>query len=715
MKQTREIKSFIFSQYFSDGLRITVGVLFPPLIFAQLGKLEIGLVVSLGALCVSLADNPGPVAHKRNGMLLCALLISLSAILTRLINTNPVWVGLEILLFCFFFSMFSIYGNRASSVGTAALLVMILTIDNNHSEITVWENAFYILAGGLWYFILSLSVTQIRPYRLSQQALGESIKEVAAYLRYKAAFYDVNTNYDENYKKLIDQQIIVHHHQDTVRELLFRNRMMVKEPTNMGRILILVFVDIIDLFEQTMATYYDYYKIRDTYGKTSALKEFNHIILKLADELDNLGYDIISNIKPNPVIDFKPELEKLKFAIDQVEQEHGLNNLLLKKILINIRNMVNRTDQIYSYFNPKHLSTKKIRSEIDLPQFVSHQPIDFQLLKNNLTLDSSIFRHSLRVALVCLAGYIVSKAFPLGHHSYWILLTILVILKPGFSLTKQRNLERLIGTLAGGIIGAGILIVIRDPTILFILLLIFMIGAYSFQRLNYIVSVVFMTPYILILFSFLGANNLNIAQERIIDTFIGCSIGLVASYFILPSWEYRQYKTTMREVLIANYYYLLKVAEGLAGKPRDITAYKLARKDVYVNTANIGGVFQRMLSEPKSKQKNIKEFHKFVVLNHILSSYIATLISILQQSENRMINPDHIKLVRKSLYALSESIHQFDRDASEDNFKEAEIPLRDKSQRMIIQNPDSELLTEQLELVNNITGDIQKVSEKLAI
>ncbi len=712
-QQSREIKSFIFSQYFSEGLRITLGVLLPSLIFSQIGHLEIGITISLGALCVSIADSPGPVIHKRNGMLICTLFIFLTAILTGLINKNPILVGIEILVLCFLFSMFSVYGSRASAIGTAALLVMILTIDEQQTLIGSLEYSFYIWGGGLWYFILSLAFAQIRPYRLAQQALGECIKEVAGYLRLKAAFYDVKSDYDENYKKLITQQVTVHEHQDGIREILFKSSMMAKESTNTGRLLILVFVDIIDLFEQAMATYYDYKKIRNLYGETDALKEFNHILVKLAEELENLAYYIISNNKPYRLHDFQPGLEKLKSAIDDVEQNPQLSNWVLKKILVNVRSIVNRIQKIYLYFNPRQLATQNIRSEADLQKFVSHQDFDLKTLKNNLSLNSIIFRHSLRVALVCLIGYLISKILPFGHHSYWILMTILVIMKPSFSLTKQRNLERLTGTLIGGIIGACILIFIKDQTALFILLLIFMVASYSFERLNYVVSVLFTTPYILILFSFLGANNFNIAQERIVDTFAGCIIAFIASYFLFPSWEYHQAKNFMREVLIANYHYLLKVADTLTGKNFDITAYKLARKEVYVSSANAGGAFQRMLSEPKSKQKNIDEVHQFVVLNHILSSYIATLISLLQQTENRFINPEHIKLLRKSLYALSDSIHQLD-EYCFTKFKGSEIIIPEiKNQIPPHHDYDMDLLTEQLELVNNIAIEIQKSTEKL--
>ncbi|MDB5120892.1 MAG: hypothetical protein JWN56_2110 [Sphingobacteriales bacterium] len=711
-KQTREIKSFIYSHYFSDGLRITFGVLLPSLVFAQLGELATGITVSLGAVCVSIADNPGPVNHKRNGMLACILFISVIALVTSAMATSSLLIGIEILLACFFFSMFSLYGNRATSIGTATLLIMILSIDRPVPSI--WEHFLQIMGGGIWYFLLSSSITQIRPYRLAQQELGECIKEVAKYVSLKANFYDPDSDFDENYKKLINQQVNVHTQQDVVRELLFKSQIMLKESTTTGRFLILVFVDMLDLFEQTMATHIDYKSIRNTYKGTRALKEFNKIIHKISEEMGHVGYHVLANNSPESKYDFKPDLEKLKSEIDRVETELGLNNLVLKKILINVRNMTNRLHKIYSYFNPTQLANAKIRSETDLLKFVSHQDFDLKIFKNNLNLKSSIFRHSVRVAIFCLIGYLTSKLFPLGHHSYWILLTIMVILKPGFSLTKERNLQRLIGTLSGGIAGACILIFINNETVLFLLMLIFMIGAYSFQRLNYVVSVLFMTPYILILFSFLGANTVNLAQERIIDTLIGSAIAFTASYLFLPSWEYKQLDKFMREVLIANYNYLLVAAQGMFENINDITAYKLARKNVYVSTANIGSAFQRMVSEPKNKQIRINEVQKFVVLNHILSSYIATLIFRISQNEVQEASKDTLRLVRRSLFTLAESINKVIVDDA-DEFQECEIHLdKTNMEAKIEKSYESNLLTEQLEFINKLTTDIQKICDKLS-
>ncbi|HEY0669427.1 MAG TPA: FUSC family membrane protein [Sphingobacteriaceae bacterium] len=709
MKQSREIKSFIYSHYLSDGLRITLGVLLPSLILAQFGNLATGLSISLGALCASITDMPGPVLHKRNGMLYGNLFVFLTAVLTGLINQYPLLLSIEILVLCWFFSMFLVFGNRASSIGISALLMMVLTIDQPLDKTSVWVYAASVLGGGLWYMALSLSITQIRPYRLAQQELGASIKEVATFLRIKGAFYLPKTDLDKNYRKIIDQQIIVHNHQDIVRELLFKTRIIVKESTRLGRLLVLVFIDLMDLFEQTMATHYDYKTIQVTFGKTKAFSALHKLILKLADELENLSLYIISNEAPVKLHDFTRDLEKAKLHIDNAERELGISTLVLKKILVNIRNISNRIDKIYGYFSKDQISVTP-GSNVDHSRFVSHQGVDLKLFWNNLNFESSIFRYAVRLAIVCLTGYLIAKALPFAHHSYWILLTILVILKPGFSLTKERNMQRMVGTLIGGIAGAGIVYFITDQTVLLVLLIIFMIAAFSFQRLNYIISVLFMTPYILILFSLLGVGGINVAQERIIDTLIGCSIAFVASYFVLPSWEYPQLKNYMQEILIANYKYMLIAANRLMAKPVDVTSYKLARKEVYVSSANLGSAFQRMLAEPKSKQKNSKSLHKFVVLNHSLSSYIATVISTLQAKENRLMSDEDLKLVRRSLFALAESIKKIGGDAP---FKETEI-TNQESKGDQVNNHDSKLLTEQLELIYKLTSDIQKLSEKLS-
>ncbi|WP_448698761.1 FUSC family membrane protein [Mucilaginibacter sp. AW1-3] len=710
-RQTRAIQSFFYSQYFSDGLRISLGVLLPSLVLWQYNQFELGLTLSLGALCVSGADNPGPVMHKRNGMLICSGLMFLVAILTGFARLDVYTLGAEIVILSFFFSMFTVYGNRAASVGTSCLLIMILMMEKQLKPGEILGYSATILAGSIWYTLLSITFFSIRPYRAAQQALGENILDVAKFLRLKINFYHPETDIDEDYRKVVSQQIHVSQNQDAVRDLLFKSRILVKESTNASRILILTFVDMVDMFEEIMATHYDYDVLRQKFASTGVLDDIANLLQHIADELDNVGFAIQSNTRYKHLKDLNPELEALKTKIDQIgANDKEVSNLVLKKILINLRNLNQKTVNIFNYYNSKSAALLENRSDVEYSRFVTHQDYDPRIYADNLSFSSSIFKHSLRVALVCLIGFIAAKTITHGHHSYWILLTIIVILKPGFSLTKQRNFQRLLGTIGGGIVGILVLKFIPDFTAQFIILMVFMVGAYSFQRYNYIVSVILMTPYVLILFKFLGVGH--VVEERILDTLIGSVIAFVASYIIFPIWEFDQIKKNLDDVLVGNVSYLLKVAETFSGKAVDVTEYKLARKDVYVYSANLSAAFERMTSEPKSKQRHIKEVHKFVVLNHILTSYIANIASNLVNKKNQTVQPDNLKLVKRSINILFETSKKLE----ESNDLPAIIntlPALPADMEKPEVTLDAHLLKQQLEFITKVSTDIARITDAI--
>lgn len=705
----REIKSFFYSQYFSDGLRISCGIILPSLIFNYFNKFELGLTLSLGALCVAVVDSPGPVMHKRNAMAVCNLCIFLTAVATGFAHLNVYTLGIEITVIAFIFSMFTVYGTRVAAIGTAALLMMVLMIEQDLKPCDVLTYACTVTAGGIWYLIFSVVFFVIRPYRATQQALGESIIDVVRFLKIKADFYLPDTDINENYLKLISQQIQVSQHQDLVRELLFKSRMMVRESTNASRVLVLTFIDLVDMYEQILATHYDYSEIRKRFGNTNVLSEIARVLHRMAHELENIGYAILANRRYKHTHDFNAELEHLKRKIDEVAAtETNTSNLVLKKILINLRDLNKNIYNIFNYYNSR--SSKTLLSNpnnVEYSKFVTHQDYAPRIFFDNLSISSAAFKHAIRVALVCVIGFIISRNIT-GHHSYWVLLTIIVILKPGFTLSKQRNYQRLVGTICGGIAGVLILIFIPDKTAQFILMIVFMIGTYSFTRLNYVVSVIFTTPYVLILFRFLGVGHLDLVEERIIDTAIGSSLSFLAIYLVFPTWEFEQVQEDLRDVIHANVNYLVRIAETITGRQVTTTDYKLARKDIYVKSANLSATFERMASEPKSKQRKIKEIHKFVVLSHILSSYLANLASGLSEKSLHKTQPENLRLIRKSIAVLNESTKKLggnlvDLVVEKTNLLEERKELR----------ADEALLNEQLGFVNKISYDIAKVTDSI--
>ncbi|AFK04618.1 hypothetical protein Emtol_3490 [Emticicia oligotrophica DSM 17448] len=716
----KEVKGFVLSPYFGDGLRITFGVLLPSLILAQFGLLKIGITFSLGAVCASIADSPGPITHRRNAMFLTIALVSVISLITSLCSGSIILSGLLVIILSFLCSMLYIYGLRAASIGIAALLVMIIGIDDIRSLNEILFYSLYILIGGIWYALLSLSIYQIMPYRLARLTLAEAISEVANFMRIKAGFYQVGMDYDANYKKLIDAQITVNEKIDAVREQLFKNQKIVEERTQEGRLLLVIFVDIVDLYEQIISTFYNYQKLHKQFDSTGILTDFEHFLNLLAEQINEISASLKDGSRPHLNLMIPKKLDNLRSKIEEIEKEdfqntsdlpNGIGIQALKNIELNIENILLRIKKINAYFRAKQ-QKKLIRNDLSTNAFTNSQVYDLDTFFDNLNLKSENFRHALRVTGMMLVGFIIAKSTQLLH-SNWILLTIMVIMKPAYSLTKERNLDRLIGTIAGALIGMIILNYVNDNRWLFAILLVCMLGTYSFQRKTYLVSVVFMTPFILILFEFLGMGSRALLIERIYDTAIGGGLAFVGSYIFLPHWEHKKLKNTLIEMLEANLAYYHQVSQMYFGEEYKRVPYKIVRKEVFVRSANLASALQRMLSEPKHKQISINEVHKFSVLNHLFSSYAATLALYSREHFNTL--PDISGLATITQHTeilLKEAIKVVEKSefVENDNIKILKITsLNDEKDESAI------LISEQFMNIQKVAFDICKISERIEL
>jgi uncharacterized membrane protein (TIGR01666 family) len=649
---------------------------------------------------VSITDNPGAISHKRNAMIAANIFIFIMALIIGFTNKFGILLAFEIPIFCFIFSMLTVYGARASSVGIAALLVMVVGIDQHLNAIETLLYAFLLVAGGIWYLLFSMTLTQVLPYRPAEQMLGECIFEIAKYIKIKSDFYDSKNHFETNQKALIDQQILVNQAQENVREILFKTRKLLKDSSPQGNMLFMSFIDVVDLYEHAMESHQNYEVLHAEYNSTKILINFQKTIFNLSEELKYIGLCIHNHDAPKKISLTSDLLVGIKSQIDALDQK-GIQTVGLKKILVNLRNMTQRVEKMYAYHQSK-TNIPDARKN-DIHSLATHQHLNWQIFRENLTFKSSVFRHSFRVAVVCLIAFIFARNFYTGQYSYWILLTILVILKPAFSQTKKRNYERIIGTVAGGLLGVLILYFVKDLNLKFWLLLILMILTYSFARIKYVVSVFFMTPFILLMFDFIGQNNeILLFKERILDTFIGAGIASLASYFIFPSWESYQIKKMMSEMIYNNMLYLKSVINYKSNILKSQLDYRLARKEMYVSTSNLGSTFQRMLNEPKRKQQNVNEVNKFILLNNLFASNVAS-ISFIMKEENPQFSEREIREIRKSINLMKESYTNFSKVLIQLDFG-------------VNLNNSTEVNNNQLEICNDlvqIASEIKKLSAEI--
>ncbi|RYF88280.1 MAG: hypothetical protein EOO03_08765 [Chitinophagaceae bacterium] len=668
MKQYKKYIHFINGRYVNEGVRITAGILLPSFVMNYFDMLPVGFVISLGALCVSVADTPGAVKHRLNGMLACCLLVAAAAAVVHYATASNLLFATLITLAGFFCSMLTVYGNRASAVGIAVLIVLVLSLQTPLTGIQIWYNAGYILAGGVWYMLYSLLLYRLRPYKFIQQVLADYVFEVATYLKLRGDLYGENPNYEKINRELLQQQVSIEAQQNMLGDLLFNTRNIVKESTHVGRVLVKTYLEVADLYESVMTTYQQYALLHEQFDSTGILRTYREIIYALSAEMEEISLALKSGVSSAQNDETQKLVVRARELFELLRQDYMADNnvehfVSLGRIQNNLQGIAEKISQLHRYTTYEVKVKKTDSTSKTLAEMKPDNDIRPSLFFSNLNFQSNIFRHSVRVSLALLVGYIVSLLFKTDH-GYWILLTILVILKPAYSLTKKRNVDRLIGTAAGIVVGLLVLILVKNGTALLVIMIFFMTSSYMFMRTNYFWNVLLMTTYIVIFFHYLHPGNIEeIMLERIIDTAIGSVIAFFASLFIIPAWERNSISTYMIKMLEASISYFSKLAGSFAGnEPEGDAQLQLLRRELLVALANLSDAFTRMLSEPKRYQGRIKTIHRFVSVNHTLVSHMSSLSYLLQTENNSFRSPQLTPVIENTILHFKNAIHFLQQD-----------------------------------------------------
>jgi uncharacterized membrane protein YccC len=621
----QEVQKFITSQYWNSGLRITAGVMIPMFIMIYLGILSTGIPFLFGALFVSLTDTPGPIHHRRNGMLIATALNASTVLITSLLHNHHGLLSAEVLVFSFGFSLFGIYGSRASAIGTLAIVMMLIHMSPLRQPEPV-VNTLLTIGGGLWYTVLSLTLYRLQPYRLVEQALGENLMLIAGYTRARAAFYKSDADIHAVFNRVMKEQVEVLKAQTQTRELLFKTRQFVGDASPKSRSLMMIFLESLDLFEETMHAYQDYAALQKNVDE-AIRNNFYRVILQVVAEFEHIGLMVQAGMPVKKMPDLSASLDELNNALQEYQRiskrSHDDAELYaLQQTLQNIRSIVNRLTKITLYTRLQLQNTAR-RSEHEKQNTPIAVPLTFSLLKENLTLRSNNFRYALRIVIAMGAGLAVSALFSLSH-AYWVLLTITTILKPVYNLTRVRNIQRVSGTLAGIAVGSLVLALTSNHIVLIGLMIFSMLMAYSLLRVNYFGFVLFLTIYILITFHFLDPIQFrDLIGERLTDTIIGSLIAAIAARFIFPVWQLHNIQTAIQKSVIASATYFLAAWNKLRDPAVHEKQYNAARNEAIVTLTNVSDSLQQMLAEPQSEAHTF--VHQFVIASQTLTSRISAL------------------------------------------------------------------------------------------
>ncbi|TKC86716.1 AraE protein [Trinickia terrae] len=573
MRYSVEIKKFLYSQYFFGGLRIAVGVSLPAVLCLIVFKnQDLGFTIATGALGACVVDMPGPLKYKHNEMLACSVIGFLSALATGLATFNVLALWAAIVPLTFVLSLIVVYGNRWPQISFATLFMMVVTLEDKFTPMEALVNALWILAGGLWYTYWATLVSRWQAYRIEKQALAEGVFACANYLLARADFYDLDCDLDECYRNLVAKQIAVVEMQDAARDIVLRNLPKLRSGKLDPRrtVLFNLFINSVDLHDLFVGAHTDYPLVRNTFGGSDLMIFYRDLIRKAARDLEEIGLAVLQNRPPHSRISVKAELRAIEFELELMRKHdfpkknpeaYAAVSATFRRIWSATRLIDKIRKSLASEEAPTHT---EMRIDQTLTRFISSRRVPFRQIFSNLTMASPSFRHALRVTIAVAVGFWLGRLLPLTN-AYWIVMTSIIILKPGYSLTKQRNAQRIVGTAIGCAASIALMLLVKDPPILLVIMFASMVMSYSLLLFNYAASVVFTSSYVLLLFHLLAPGSMRIIGERAIDTFVGCMIAIAASR-LFPYWEYRLMGKLVKDMVSATRQYL-EASWWSAGKP----------------------------------------------------------------------------------------------------------------------------------------------------
>ncbi len=200
----------------------------------------------------------------------------------------------------------------------------------------------------------------------------------------------------------------------------------------------------------------------------------------------------------------------------------------------------------------------------------------------------------MRLTLAMWAGLALTVLFPRFAHAGWILLTIALIMRANYSVTRQRRADRIIGTLAGCVLAAAMQAFVPIEYLLVFVALATGVS-HAFGAVNYKVTAASASVSALLLLHFLQPYAHHVLMERIGDTLIGAALSYVFS-FLLPTWERNELPRTIAG--------LLKADRDFAGqamtRKRVEQSYRLERKRLFDAVAALSGAVRRLADEPNT-------------------------------------------------------------------------------------------------------------------
>ena len=622
-----QLKKATYNTSMMYNLRMIIAFSGTAFIPYLMGQQLMTIPLTLGVVAAGLSDIDDRFSVRIMNLIYTYIGFFISASAVQLLFPYPIVFAIGLIGACIGLILLGSLGRRYSTISYGCLVISVYTMLGVDLFDDWYMQPLLLVIGAIWYGIIATISFLIFPAREVQDQLAKSYSSLGDFLFAKSNLFDVDMTAESYQKSMISLSL----ENGKLIEIFngMRTTLLTRLKGDRGqsdtrRSLQYYFVAQ-DIHERADSAHIDYQILAKIFEHSDILFRFQRILSLQAKSCKDLSDSIANRSIYVHNSRFEHSFSNLKFSIEKLKQDQQYDLIWINALYSLFQNLKAIDAQLRN--------VETVRSiKLDKNKHIENQLKDDDLkgwedivarIRQNLTPESVLFRHAIRLSTVLLVGYIFVQITDI-EYGYWVLLTALFVSQPNFNATKRRLRLRIVGTLVGIILGYAILYFI--PSIEGQLLLLILSGVLFFELRSkqYAQATAFITILAMINFNLDGVG-FAAALPRMIDTLIGCALAWFGVSFIFPDWKFRRLSRTINRSLTAQCNYLAEVAEQYKYGRNNGLKYRVIRRAAHNNDAEVASLISTLATEPDFDPTQKSLAFEFLCLNHTLLSYIAAL------------------------------------------------------------------------------------------
>lgn len=592
----------LLAEHGVEALRSTLTAMIPAVVIALTIGLDYAIPFVIGALNASMTDFPG----YRQEKLRAACWGIGSAVLTSLLIGfslgNTALLIVLIAMLAGVFTLFSALGPRIGMVGTTSLFLVAFVMGLKPANVP--QFACCVGAGTAWFYVVNILHTSIDPLWELRKALANGYRTTAMLLRAKASCYDEQVPLDQLYHRVAAISIKLADQQETVRHLLLRERHHLRREGAKAYSLWLRAYVLMDLYGMATALDHDYDLIRERLAPIGALFSIHELVSLVAD-----GMEMASQRHAAHKDAFQQLEARIKTLLDELQQQQqqleGEESIMLSGSIANARTFLASMEQLRNRQGDE-LMEEFYANSLDLSGFLPPLSSGIKDIFMHVRTRSPLFMFAIRMLILFLLGGLLGELLSDMKYTYWILITIIVVARPSYRLTQQRNKERVLGTLGGVLLGLSIIVLFPNTYVLLVFISFLLFSFLLFNKRYYMVSVFFITAMVIVALHLHDDTWADVMRNRVLFTLLGCGLALLG-WFLVPIRHKKNVQPLALQALQAQLTYFEAVesyvTSGVKGERYEI---RLARKRAFLDLTKFSDAVLQSQREPGRDRERLR-------------------------------------------------------------------------------------------------------------